>query len=157
MNSQYQKLRIHIKVSCNTIYKEMRIAPRTSQLQCGVLFFYTYYPPANKFASELMPLNRYTYRLPSETHTTRYAAFSKSFINTKLCTVVWSHRCLFNHYVLVPESEILVHHYRSSCRMGMRCKYEWRKRFIDNFLLLKFGVELEKKTLSVFEVLDIKL
>ena len=114
-------------------------------------FFYKQYSPFKQNIPQCLPLNRLSYRTQVEKITKGNVGFSKPFNNPKKMhkhveSPLYSWQL---SGIIADKKDILVHHYRNSCRMGTRCAHEWERRKLDATLHDKYGAVLQQRTLEV--------
>ena len=124
-------------------------------------FFYTNTAPGSPEEPEWLPIFRYTMRQPTEipgvTHPTG-TGVRKCFQSNLYSRYMYIHNSagLTEGAVtagplvfLNPDDDILIHHYRSKCKLKARCRTEGKRAFKDETFAKVFRFDLLKRVKAV--------
>ena len=144
--------------------------PNTSSAHCLAMrssFFYLTHTPSNPEYTSHLPVLRQTLRFRVEPMEVDGVGLSKSFHNTRNMVATGHHltrqthmlngqfvRSLFQHFV--REDDIMVHHYRSTCKFKDVCKENWRSTIHDDILPRKFGPQITRQVEHVLHAIGYK-
>lgn len=101
-----------------------------------------------------LPVLKYNTRTLHESIVGDNSPYSKSFVNPRVCDVLWQHRCLhqFDNAEMANPKDILVHHYRNSCPpYSSVCKKQNHTKLKDSFLMRNYGDVITQKTKDVLK------
>ena len=126
-------------------------------------FFYTYYEASHREQPAYMTFLRHAYRQPIEIPGVtwhRGNGVMKAFMNSRTCALMNIHGCKrtvrgdgsrgYGHTFIPPQS-VIIHHYRSECKLKGRCETEVQRRLVDTTIRDTFGRAL---TVNVRDVLQ---
>ena len=130
--------------------------PNTTSADCLAMrtsFFYLTQTPGNPEYPLHLPVLRNTLRFRKEPMKVDTIGLAKSFHNTRTMVVAGHHLtrsshnyeghrnvAAYNHYT--TEEDILIHHYRESCKYDKFCRENWTDTIRDDILPKKFGKEI---------------
>ena len=144
--------------------------PNTSSAHCLAMrssFFYLTQTPGNPEYPLHLPVLRQTLRFRIVPTKVDGVGLSKSFHNTRSMVAAGHHltrqthqyegqyfRPLHQHFT--TEEDILIHHYRASCKYEILCRNNWTDIIHDDILPRKFGTQITHQVEHVLSAIGYK-
>ena len=141
--------------------------PNTSSAHCLAMrssFFYLTHTPGNPEYPLHLPVLRQTLRFRIEPIEVDGVGLSKSFHNTRNMVAAGHHltrqthnykghhdRPLHQHFT--TEEDILIHHYRDSCKWQKFCKENWTDTIHDDIIPRKFSAKVTRQVENVLHAI----